>query len=113
MYIADHRDKFGSVFTLHLGTPVVILNSAAAVHETFVKKADSFSNRPLRFNTPFKQLGIYGRELFINFILYKLYVSELEAANKKIANSETEIRTLKRDVETLTEEKIELSEGNY
>ena len=51
-------------------------------------------------------------KLSILFSFIKLYVSELKAANKKIANSETEIQTLKREIETLTEEKMEQSLGN-
>ena len=45
------------------------------------------------------------------YIIIKLCVSEQEAANKKIADSKTEIKTLK-EVETLTEEKTQLSSGN-
>ena len=40
----------------------MFLNSAEAVHEAFVKKADSFSNRPMELSSPAKQLGIHGRE---------------------------------------------------
>ena len=47
----------------------------------------------------------------LNYILIKLCVPEQEAANKKIADSKTEIKTLK-EVETLTEEKTQLSSGN-
>ena len=48
----------------------------------------------------------------LNYILIKLCVPEQEAANKNIADSETEIKTLKGEVETLTEEKTQLSSGN-
>ena len=62
-YFLDNRDKFGSVFTLHLDSPNVYLNSAEAVHEAFVKKADSFSNRPPSLQTVSAALGNISRKL--------------------------------------------------
>ena len=41
-----------------------------------------------------------------------MYVLEKEAANKKITDLETEIQTLKTEVEILTEEKVKQSAGN-
>ena len=51
-------------------------------------------------------------DYFLNFILFKLNVSEREAANKKITDLETEVKTLKRKVETLPEEKMKQYSGN-
>ena len=48
----------------------------------------------------------------MNSILLKLYVLEQEATNKTITDLKTKIQTLEGDVKTLTEEKIEQSEGN-
>ena len=42
----------------------------------------------------------------------KLFASEQEAANKKIADLETEVQTLERKVEKITDEKIKKSSGN-
>ena len=51
-------------------------------------------------------------EYLMNFILFMLYVLEREAANKKITDLETEIETLKTEVEILTEEKVKQLAGN-
>ena len=48
----------------------------------------------------------------LKFYLIKLCVSEQIAANKKVTDLEKEIQTLKSEVKTLTEEKIEQSSGN-
>ena len=50
-------------------------------------------------------------KLFFKF-WFKLYISEQEAANKIITDLKTEVQTLKRKVDAVTEEKIELSTGN-
>lgn len=43
---SENRKKYGEVFTLQLQSPLVVLNSAEAVYEGFVKKADYLSQRP-------------------------------------------------------------------
>ena len=48
----------------------------------------------------------------LNSILVKLYVSDQEAAEKKIADLDAEVQTLNGKVETLTEGKIQQSSGN-
>ena len=87
-YFAEHRDKFGDVFTLQLNNPIVFLNSAEAVHEAFVKKADSFSNRPMELSSPAKQLGIHGREWLRNsvftFMLTRLIAFRIISINSVV-----------------------------
>ena len=51
-------------------------------------------------------------DYLLNYIILKLFVSEQETANKKIADLETELQTLKRKVEKITDEKIKKSSGN-
>ena len=48
----NNKDKYGEVFTMFMGRPMVILNSSEAIYEGFVKNADSLSNRPVGENTP-------------------------------------------------------------
>jgi len=50
-FSSDNREHCGELVTLHLGQPIVVLNSAEAVKEAFIKNANNTSERD-RFNPP-------------------------------------------------------------
>lgn len=59
--LSENLDSYGEVLTLHLDTPLVVLNSTEAIYEGLVKNADHMSLRPINNNPIFRLTGgMYG-----------------------------------------------------
>jgi len=48
----DNRKRYGELVTMHLGRPIIVLNSADAVNEGFIKNANDTSERDRRHHHP-------------------------------------------------------------
>lgn len=54
LLFAEEARKFGNVFSWYLGNQlVVVLSGCDVINEALVKKADAFSDRPVRQNSIF------------------------------------------------------------
>jgi len=69
----DNRKHYGELVTMHLGRPIIVLNSADAVNECFIKNANDTSEREGK-NTPLHHItkGIHILQVLLYVLLLSL-----------------------------------------